>query len=377
MNIRDTVSKILEDIRQNGVSAVIKYSKELDGYEGSLKVSEDELKNSDEMPEKQKKAIRKMAERVKKFHSLQKETNIFLSESSSFAGILVKPIRTVGIYVPGGKPLPSSLIMAAVPALIAGVKNIIVTSPPRNGKIDKSILYAATVLGIKDIYKIGGAQAIGAMAFGAGVDKVDKIVGPGNAFVAEAKRQVFGICGIDKIAGPSEICIIADDTANPNLVVSDIEAQLEHGEGTRAYLLTTSKAVFKSVEIPKATSVITCDSLRECIEEANKIAPEHLEILTKDPFSLLGLVENAGAVYLGEFTPTAAGDYFIGTNHILPTGGTARFSSALGVWDFVKRISVARLSAEDFAKTKEIGITLAEAEGLKNHKKSLEARKYD
>ncbi len=369
----EQVMKILTEIRSEGIKAVKKYCRIFDGYDENLKVSENEIKDSEAIPEKEKYAISKMIERVRKFHVLQKENSTFVSENGSVMGILIKPITRVGIYVPGGKPLPSSLIMSAIPAQIAGVKEIIVTSPPKNGKINKRILYTAKLLGIKEIYKIGGAQAIGAMAFGIGIKKVDKIVGPGNKYVAEAKRQVFGICGIDKIAGPSEICIVADKTASPVLVQADIEAQLEHGEETKAYLFTTDKVLYEKIYSEKLVKKL-CKTIEECISESNKIAPEHLEILTENPISLLSLVENAGAVYLGENTPTAAGDYFVGTNHVLPTNGTARFSSALGVWDFVKRINVAQLSQKSFSQNKFIGITLSETEGLNKHKKSLEVR---
>ncbi len=371
--VEKIVSEILNNIKNDGIAAVKKYNKQFDKYEGALRVTRKEIEASENISPEVKNAIHKMIKRIEKFHRLETENNIFLTENGSFLGIMVKPINRIGIYVPGGKPLPSSLIMSAIPAIIAGVKEIVVATPPKNNELDKNILYTAKILGITEIYKIGGAHAIGAMAYGAGMKKVDKIVGPGNQFVAEAKRQVFGICGIDKIAGPSEICIIADETANYKLVKSDIEAQLEHGEGTKAYLLTTSTEIYKKIRVRGVIKKIF-KTTTECIEESNRIAPEHLEILTKDALSLLSLVENAGAVYFGENTPVAAGDYFIGTNHVLPTGGTARFSSALGVWDFVKRISIANLSRMDYIENRYIGIKMADIEGLEKHKKSLEVR---
>ena len=264
--------------------------------------------------------------------------------------------------------------MVGVPAKIAGVKEIAVAIPPKDGKVNPYILYVAKLLGIKEVYKLGGIQAIGAMAYGIGMKKVDKIFGPGNKFVNEAKRQVFGAVGIDSLAGPSEIAVIADESANKDYVLADLLSQLEHGKDSKAWLLTTSKELAEYCN-KEGVEVVLCESLEECAEKVNEIAPEHLEVLTKEPLKLVDLIENAGAIYLGEYTPVPAADYFLGVNHVLPTGGAAKFSSVLTVMDFMKRVSLAYVSREEFLQERYLGIRLAEIEGLELHKKALEVRR--
>jgi len=369
------VREILIDIKRRGIEALKEYSAKFDFYDGELRVSEEEFKEAEkEIREEEKRAIKDAIKRVEGYHKIQIERDLLYIKKGSLYGIIHRPLRRIGIYVPGGKPLPSSLIMTAVPARIAGVKEIVVTTPPRKGKINLHVLYTAKILEIEEIYKLGGIQAIAAMAYGIAMDKVDKIFGPGNRFVNEAKRQVFGDVGIDSLAGPSEIAIIADDTANREYIKLDLLSQLEHGNDSRAWLLTTSKSLANFCNSERV-EIILCKTIEECAEKANEMAPEHLEILTENPISLVELIENAGAIYLGEYTPVPAGDYFLGVNHVLPTGGAARFSSVLTVSDFMKRISIAMVSREEFLECRDIGIALAKMEGMKIHKKSMEVRR--
>ncbi len=374
MEIEKTVRDVLNDVKKNGITALKEYSKKFDHYEGTFTVSPSEIEEGENIEEEMKNVINRMILRVKAFHKREKEESKIFFKNGSMYGYIISPIKRIGIYVPGGKPLPSSLVMAAVPAIIAGVREIAVATPPKNGKVNPYVLYAANKLDIKEIYKIGGIQAIAAMAYGIGMEKVNKIFGPGNKFVNEAKRQVFGIVGIDKLAGPSEVCVVADETANTKHVEIDLLSQLEHGPDSKAFLLTTSKSTFESIDNERIEKKL-CSSVEECIAESNNIAPEHMELLVKEPVKYLDLIESAGAVYLSDYTPVPAGDYFIGTNHILPTSGAAKFSSALGIWDFVKKIYIASLSREEFLRERDIGVKLAEVEGLPLHKKALEVRK--
>ena len=374
MEVEKTVRNVLNDIKKNGITALKKYSKEFDHFEGEFTVTPYEDIDAENIEEEMKNVINRMILRVRTFHEKEKEESKIFFKNGSMYGYIVRPIERIGIYVPGGKPLPSSLVMAAVPAIIAGVKEIAVVTPPKNGKINPYVLYAAKRLGIKEIYKIGGIQAIAAMAYGIGMKKVNKIFGPGNEFVNEAKRQVFGVVGIDKLAGPSEVCVITDGTVSKEYVESDLVSQLEHGKSSKAFLLTSSKEIFNNISNERIEKKYF-NSIEECINEANNIAPEHMELLVETPLKYVDLIRNAGAVYLGDYTPVPAGDYFVGTNHILPTGGAAKFSSALGIWDFVKRIYVASLSREEFLKERDIGTKLAEVEGLPLHRKALEVRK--
>lgn len=306
------------------------------------------------------------------------------------------PVDTVAIYVPGGKAAyPSSVLMNAIPAKVAGVKEIVLVTPPdKNGFINNKILVAAKLCGINKIYKLGGAQAIAAMAYGTeSIDSVSMIVGPGNAFVAEAKRQVYGDVGIDMVAGPSEILVIADEKANPKYIAADLMSQAEHDELASSILITTSKNLAKKVneeiklQIEKLNrkeiienslinfgKIIVCNSIREGIEVANLIAPEHLELLVENPMEYLSEVKNAGSVFLGKYTPEPIGDYFGGTNHVLPTGGTAKFSSPLSVDTFIKKSSFLYYSKDAIQKYGEKIIRFANEEGLTAHANSIKVR---
>lgn len=375
MDNESYVREILNSIRDGGLESLQSYSRKFDRYEGELKVTEEEFSKAlNSLSEDQKRALDDVIGRVRSVHSHQKPVSYMAEKNGSIFGIIEKPLERVGIYVPGGKPLPSSLIMAAVPALLAGVEEVAICSPPRNGAIEPAILYIAHTLGLKEVYKIGGAQAVAAMAFGVGMKKVRKIFGPGSAIVTEAKRQVYGMVGIDGLNGPSEICVIADSTADPDYVRADLSSQLEHGPDSRAWLLTTSREISEACSVNEA-EIEFHETLEECVRRANELAAEHLEILTADPLSLLDSVKNAGAIYLGPYSPVPAGDYFLGVNHVLPTGGSAVFASALTVWDFMKRSSFAMAGREDFKSGRGAGMKLAEMEGMKMHRKSMEVRK--
>ena len=376
MNLQRYVSEILEDLKINGLDAVKKYSQKFDNYQDEIFLREEEWNVESEIPQSDKNAIKQIIKRLKDYHSKQKtEDLMYKNEYGSIYGLIKVPIDRIGVYVPGGKPLPSSLLMVAVPAQIAGVRDIIITSSPKDGKINPYIIYIAKELGIKEIYKVGGIQAIAAMAYGIGMKKVDKIFGPGNQYVNEAKRQVFGDVGIDSLAGPSEVCVIADETADKDYVLNDLLSQLEHGAESKAFLVTTSKQIYDYCE-KEGIERYLYDDLFKCADKANEISPEHLEILTKEPELILSLIRNAGAVYLGEYTPVPAADYFLGVNHVLPTGKAARFSSVLNLNDFVKYMTVAKVTKEEFLKERYLGIRMAEIEGMLQHKKSMEVRKW-
>ncbi|CEP78025.1 histidinol dehydrogenase [Defluviitoga tunisiensis] len=375
MNLQRYVSEILEDLKINGLDAVKKYSQKFDNYQDEIFLREEEWNVESEIPQSDKNAIKQIIKRLQDYHSKQKtEDLMYKNEYGSIYGLIKVPIDRIGVYVPGGKPLPSSLLMVAVPAQIAGVKDIIITSSPKEGKVNPYIIYIAKELGISEIYKVGGIQAIAAMTYGIGMKKVDKIFGPGNQYVNEAKRQVFGDVGIDSLAGPSEVCVIADETADKDYVLNDLLSQLEHGAESKAFLVTTSKQIYDYCQ-KEGIDRYFCKDIFECADKANEIAPEHLEILTKEPELILSLIRNAGAVYLGEYTPVPAADYFLGVNHVLPTGKAARFSSVLNLNDFVKYMTVAKVTKEEFLKERYLGIRMAEIEGMLQHKKSMEVRK--
>ncbi len=373
MNLTSYVGEILEDVRNGGEEAVREYSEKFDGYGGDLVPDEEEWKAAGEIPEEDKETIKRAIDRVWKNHLPQKPEEELRVQDGSLYGLTYRPIRRVGLYVPGGTPLPSSLIMTAVLARIAENPEVVVVSPPTDGRLDPHTLYVADYLKIDEVYKVGGAQAIGALAYGAGFERVDKIFGPGNTYVNEAKRQVFGHVGIDSLAGPSDVCVIADGTADEETVRIDLESQLEHGEGSKAWLLTTSADLYDFCRDLDVEPTL-CEDLESCLAMSNEIAPEHLQIMTENPLESLEKVENAGAVYLGEYTPTPAADYFLGVNHVLPTGGAAKFGSVLTVRDFLKPMSVAYTGEREFVENADIGIKLAEIEGLEKHRKSMEVR---
>ncbi len=375
MNIESYVSNILNNIKNGKEDALKKYSDQFDNYSGDFAVTPEEFKEAEKLiTEYDKNIIKRTYDRIYNNHLIQKNMDKFRFYNGSIYGIIYKPIERIGMYIPGKKPLPSTVMMIGAPAKIAGVNDIIITvAPDSDGKINPYVLYIAKFLGIKEVYKLGGIQAIAAMAYGIFMKKVDKIYGPGNIYVNEAKRQVYGITGIDGLYGPSEICVISDERSKNEYIISDLDSQLEHGETSKAWLLTTDKNI-KNKIYNKNVEIYTFDNVDSLIEKVNEIAPEHLEILCKEPLSLLNKIKNAGAVYIGDYTPVPAGDYFIGVNHLLPTGKTSRFSSVLTVDDFMKKTSFAYTSREDFISDSYLGIRLAEIENMDLHKKSMEAR---
>lgn len=393
------VKEILEDIRTKGDKALKEYTEKFDSINlESFLVSKKETEEAFKLVGKKFiENIEEAKENILEYHNLQKKDGYKLKKSLGvYMGRRVIPLEKVGLYVPGGTAsYPSSVLMNAIPALVAGVNEIIMITPPnKEGKINPYVLVAAKICGIKKIYKIGGAQGIGALAYGTEtVEKVDKIVGPGNIFVALAKKEVFGEVDIDMIAGPSEILIIADDKSNPKFIAADLMSQAEHDRLASSILITTSKKLGDIVleeievqiekldrkEIIKASlnsfgKIIVCESIDECFELSNIIAPEHLEILLEDPFKYLEKVKNAGSVFLGEYSTEPIGDYFGGTNHVLPTCGTAKFSSPLSVDSFLKTSSYLYYSKEAILRDGEKIIDIAEKEGLDAHANSVKVR---
>lgn len=396
--IEQRVKAILDDVRRNGDRVILKYTKTFDSHDiKRLEIRSDEIsKYAEKADRKVIKALRLSAKRIRAFHEMQKETSWSFSEGDNLLGQVIRPLERVGVYIPGGKAsYPSTVLMNVIPAQVAGVKEIALCTPTPKGDINPYVMAAIKLLGVKEIYRIGGAQAIGAMAYGTKtIKKVDKIVGPGNIYVALAKKIVFGEVDIDMVAGPSEILIIADDSANPAFVAADLLSQAEHDELASAILITDSKRLADAVdkelerqlsnlkrkEIARksldnyGTIIITTD-IKEATELANHIAPEHLEVMTEKPMDVLPMIKNAGAIFLGEWTPEALGDYSAGPNHTLPTGGTARFSSPLGVYDFLKRSSLLKFTRSGFMELASTVETIADIEGLEAHGNTIRIRK--
>lgn len=395
------VDKIVKGIREDGDKAVIDFTKLIDGVEFSaenLEVSEAEFMEAESLVDSKILAsIRKAIDNVRSYHVEQKPRSwITYREHGSMLGQSCIPLDRVGIYVPGGTAsYPSSVIMNAVPASVAGVKEIIMAVPPaKDGKVNPYVLVAAREAGVDRVFKIGGAQAIAAFAFGTEtVPRVDKITGPGNIFVTLAKKAVYGHCDIDMLAGPSEILIIADESADPAYIAADMLSQAEHDVLASSIVITNSIDLAEKVEtevktqltalprqeiaaasIEKNGLLIVADDLMQAMELANLSAPEHLEILTREPFTLLPYVRHSGAVFLGAYSPEPLGDYFAGPNHVLPTGGTARFYSVLNVETFMKRTSIISYTAPALAEVKDDIIRLAEAEGLEAHANAIRMR---
>ncbi|MBU3108330.1 histidinol dehydrogenase [Clostridium gasigenes] len=393
------VSNILSKVKKLGDEALLSFTKEFDGVDlKELEVKSEELDNAFKLVEKEFiNALQEAALNIKEYHENQKNRGYILNkEDGVYMGQRVIPLEKVGIYVPGGTAAyPSSVLMNVIPAKVAGVKEIIMVTPPsKDGGINPYIAVAAKISGIDKIYKVGGAQAVGALAYGTeSIPKVDKIVGPGNMFVAIAKRLVFGKVDIDMIAGPSEILVIGDKNANPKYIAADLMSQAEHDKVASSILVTTSMELYKNVEKELEKQVeelerkeiikeslknfgiaIVCNNLKECIEISNILAPEHLEIMTENPMELLGEVKNAGSVFLGHYSPEPVGDYFGGTNHVLPTNGTARFFSPLSVDSFIKKSSYLYYSEEALKKHGEKIILLAKKEGLTAHANSVKVR---
>ena len=399
LNVRKSVEEIIENVKSSGDKALRGYTLDFDKvYLESFKIEKEEIEKAyNEGDLEFIEILKESIKNIEKYHQNQKKTSyIYQKELGVFMGQRLIPMDSVAIYVPGGKAAyPSSVLMNAIPAKVAGVNEIVLVTPPdKNGEVNKQILVAAKLCGINKVYKLGGAQAIAALAYGTeSIENVSMIVGPGNAFVAEAKRQVYGDVGIDMVAGPSEILIVADEKANPKYIAADLMSQAEHDELASSILVTTSKKladkVNKEIEVQVKNlsrrniiesslinfgKIVICKSIEECIELANLIAPEHLELLIDSPIEYLEQVKNAGSVFLGEYTPEPIGDYFGGTNHVLPTGGTARFSSPLSVDTFVKKSSFLYYSQKAVVRDGEKIIRFANEEGLTAHANSVKVR---
>lgn len=395
------VAEILANIKEKGDEALFAYTKEFDKTQinaETIRVTEEEIKEAYEKVDPALIAvIRKALVNIRRYHEKQLQNSWFTSgENGTMLGQKVTPLSRVGVYVPGGKAVyPSSVLMNIVPAKVAGVSRIIMTTPPgKDGKVNPSTLVAAREAGADEIYKAGGAQAIGALAYGTkSIPKVDKIVGPGNIFVALAKKAVYGYVSIDSVAGPSEILVLADETANPRFVAADLLSQAEHDELASAILITTSRELADRVDeevkgfvevlsrkeiIAKSLEnfgyILIAENMEEAIEAANAIASEHVEIVTANPFEVMMKVRNAGAIFIGEYSSEPLGDYFAGPNHVLPTNGTAKFFSPLSVDDFVKKSSIVYYSKEALREIHKDIIQFAESEQLTAHANSIAVR---
>ena len=398
--VEKTVQTILKDVKDQGDKAILEY---IEKYETSrltpskLKVRKKEIKEAfDYVDNGDIDALELAADRIERFHKKQiRNSWITTGEEGVILGQVINPIEKVGIYIPGGKAsYPSSVLMSAIPAKVAGVQDIVMVTPADNGKVSPYVLIAASITGVDGIFKVGGVQAIAALAYGTEtIPKVDKIVGPGNIYVSCAKKLVFGEVDIDMIAGPSEVLIISDGSGSPAYIAADMLSQAEHDEMAASLLITNSSDFAKRVEneiyeqleelerkeIAKSSienngAIIITKDIRESIELANRVAPEHLELATEEPFEILGKVRNAGAIFLGHTSPEAVGDYLAGPNHILPTGGTARFNSPLSVDDFIKKSSIVSFSKEALNRVGPDVIRIARMEGLDAHARSVERR---
>ena len=397
--VEDIVSGVIENVKQNGDKALFEYCEKFDGAKLScLEVSKEEIDAAYEKEDKDFLATIELAKNnIHKFHSHQVRNNFVINDADGvILGQKITPIEKVGMYVPGGTArYPSSVLMNAVPAKIAGVSEIVMVTPPdKDGNIPSYILATAKIAGVNRVFKLGGAQAVAALALGTeSVPKVDKIVGPGNIFVATAKRKLYGLVDIDMIAGPSEILVLADKTCNPTYVAADLLSQAEHDKLATAVLITDSEELAKAVskelekqipELPRAEiartsiddngKIIIVKDMKQAVEISNIIAPEHLEVCVDDPFELLNLIKNAGSIFLGKNVPESLGDYLAGPNHTLPTSGTARFSSPLSVDDFIKKSSFIYYTNDALANVKDDVVRFAEKEGLSAHARAVSKR---
>ncbi|MCA1292361.1 histidinol dehydrogenase [Paenibacillus sp. alder61] len=399
----EAVRAIVRDVKKEGDAALLRYTEKFDGVRleaSGLRVTQEELQAAyEQVGAAFVEAIRAAAVNIRAFHNRQKRNSwMDLQPDGSLLGQILRPLKRVGVYVPGGKAAyPSSVLMNVIPAQVAGVPEIVMVTPPATGGregIDPYILVAAAEAGVHEIYRVGGAQAIAALAYGtATIAPVDKICGPGNIFVALAKREVYGAVDIDSIAGPSEIAVLADDSADPAYVAADLLSQAEHDEMASAILVTPSEAFAQAcraeverqlAELPRRDiaaasvrdygAVILVDSIREGIDVINRLAPEHFELIVEDPMAYLGLIENAGAIFLGPYSSEPVGDYFAGPNHIIPTNGTARFSSPVDVDDFIKKSSLIYYSKEALLQNGATIMELARREGLEGHARAIEIR---
>ncbi|HEX3028996.1 MAG TPA: histidinol dehydrogenase [Clostridia bacterium] len=397
------VEDVVNNVKANGDKALIEYTAMFDKVElqkDTIRVSDEEISSAYAKVDKELiEVIRRAKSNIEDFHEKQKENSWFTTGNNGvLLGQLYRPLEVVGVYVPGGTAAyPSSVLMNVVPAKVAGVKRVIMVTPPKSEGVNPAILVAAKEAGVDEIYCIGGAQAVAALAFGTEtVPKVDKIVGPGNAYVAMAKKMVYGYCDIDAIAGPSEISIIADDSANPKYLAADLLSQAEHDVLASAILVTTSEKLAGEVQaelerqmgylsrknimrqsIDNNSAIVITDEIEKAVEIINNIAPEHLELCVEEPLALLDSVKNAGAIFLGHYASEPLGDYFAGPNHVLPTSGTARFFSPLNVGDFIKKSSVISYTRKALQGIKDDVILFAEAEGLDAHANAIKVRFED
>lgn len=397
----ESVHEIIKNVKERGDEAVFAYTKQFDGAQISsenVRVTSSEIDEAyEKVDEKLLAVIRKSLVNIRSYHEKQKRYSWFDStEDGTLLGQKITPLATVGVYVPGGKAVyPSSVLMNVVPAKVAGVKRIVMTTPPaRDGKIPPSTLVAAKEAGVDEIYKVGGAQAIAALAFGTeSIPKADKITGPGNIYVALAKKAVYGHVSIDSVAGPSEILVLADETADPRYVAADLLSQAEHDEMASAILVTTSETLANDVvkeikgflqtlsradiirkSLEQYGFILLAENMADAVDAVNEIASEHLEIVTKDAFQVMTKIRNAGAIFIGEYSSEPLGDYFAGPNHVLPTNGTAKFFSPLSVDDFIKKSSIVYYSKEALAPVHDDIIAFAQAEQLTAHANSIRVR---
>ena len=398
-DVNEKVKAILEDVKKNGDNALKKYSKMFDNAEiDTLEVTEKEIEEAyNKVDDKFKETLKLAYNNIEKFHKKQLRNSYITNEEDGIVmGQIINPIEKVGVYIPGGTAVyPSTVLMNVIPAKVAGVNEIILVSPPnKEGKINDNILAAAKIAGVNRVFKTGGAQAIAALSYGTeSIPKVYKIVGPGNIYVAMAKRLVYGEVSIDMVAGPSEVLIIADETANHIHIASDMLAQAEHDKLASSILVTTSREIaektkeelYKQLEklsrkdialesIENNGRIIITETIDEAIYISNEIAPEHLEISIKEPFSILSKIKNAGSIFLGDYTPEALGDYLSGANHVIPTSGTAKFASPLSVDDFIKKSYITYYTKDALSKVKDNIINFAEHESLEAHANSVKVR---
>jgi histidinol dehydrogenase len=399
LRLEKEVRSIVREVRRRGDEALVHYTQRFDGVSipiRQLRVEPKEVKEAyQKTPEDFLKTLERAAQRIRRFHRLWNKRSITQLEKGIRLGQMIRPLERVGVYVPGGKAsYPSTVLMAAIPAKVAGVREILMTTPPHEDGISPAVLVAADLAGVDQIYRVGGAQAIAALAYGtASIPRVDKIVGPGNRYVATAKRLVYGTVDVDMVAGPSEILIISDGKTSPSFVAADLISQAEHDEMALAILITPSETFGREVRkelerqlsplkrgkiartsLRKRGAILVVKNLNQAMELANRIAPEHLEICVLKPFALLKGIRHAGAVFLGPHTPEAVGDYLAGPNHILPTAGTARFSSPLGVEDFMKRINLMSFTKDALRRFEKDLKRFAEWEGLEGHYQSVQVR---
>ena len=399
-SVEATVKSILKSVERGGDRAVLRHTKQFDRVTlkpAELRVTPDEVKEAYYHIRKgEGDALRYAARRITAFHERQRLKTWMYEEEGATLGQMIVPLDAVGLYVPGGKAVyPSSVLMCAIPAKVAGVKRLVMCTPARKGGISPYLLVAADIAGVDELYRIGGVQAVAAMAYGTDtIARVDKIVGPGNIYVATAKRMIYGTVGIDMVAGPSELLVVADEAANAAHVAADLLCEAEHDEDAKVYLVTTSRRLAEDAvrqlqeqmkrlkrqdilakSIARHAVAFVVGNMEEAIDVANAIAPEHLTLSVERPFEYLERIRHAGALFLGRYTPPAVADYVAGPNHVLPTGGTARFFSPLSVEDYLKKSNIIAYSKEELVKVKDHLLRIAQMEGLDAHGKSLESRR--